>query len=155
MPHDALLRPDLRASASPNEHYKVLFCGRHGQGWHNVSAERYDPLEWELDWARRNGDGVRTWGPDAELTSLGENQARQVHAGWKRQLAEGAPRPQRWICSPLTRTADTMRLSFGELLDGETPVFTEAIREIYGVHTCDKRRSKVSPARAEWPVPAR
>lgn len=140
---------DLRASASPNEHYKVLFCGRHGQGWHNVSAERYDPLEWELDWARRNGDGVRTWGPDAELTSLGENQARQVHAGWKRQLAEGAPRPQRWICSPLTRTADTMRLSFGELLDGETPVFTEAIREIYGVHTCDKRRSKVSPFRAE------
>lgn len=35
-----------------------------------------------------------------------------------------------------------MRLSFGDILDGETPVFKEAVREIYGIHTCDKRRSK-------------
>jgi hypothetical protein len=38
-----------------------------------------------------------------------------------------------------------MRLSFGDLLDGETPLFVEDLREIYGVHTCDMRRSKVSP----------
>ncbi len=39
-----------------------------------------------------------------------------------------------------------MRLSFGDLLDNETPLFVERLREIYGVHTCDKRRSKVGMA---------
>lgn len=30
---------------------------------------------WELDYTKRNGDGKITWGPDAELTPLGESQA--------------------------------------------------------------------------------
>lgn len=54
-----------------------------------------------------------------------------------------------------------MRLSFGDLLDGKKPIFVEVcgdvgtvlpeltmysqgVREIYGEHTCDMRRSKVS-----------
>ncbi len=48
-----------------------------------------------------------------------------VQNGWKANLAAGAPKPETFWVSPLTRTANTMRLSFGELLEGETPVFVE------------------------------
>jgi hypothetical protein len=49
--------------------------GRHGQGWHNLCATKVTAYEWEMDWCKRNGDGVHVWGPDAELTELGQNQA--------------------------------------------------------------------------------
>ena len=49
----------------------------------------------------------------------------------------------RWYVSPLTRTAQTMLHSWGELLTG-TPEVWEDWREVYGSHTCDQRRSKVS-----------
>ncbi|KAJ9110182.1 hypothetical protein QFC20_003034 [Naganishia adeliensis] len=132
----------LQREAPDNVKYKVLFSGRHGQGWHNFGAEKYDPVSWELDYTKRNGDREIVWGPDAELTPLGQSQALAVQEGWKRNLALGAPLPQLWICSPLTRTADTMRLSFGDILDGKKPIFVEGVREIYGEHTCDMRRSK-------------
>ncbi|GHJ85537.1 hypothetical protein NliqN6_1939 [Naganishia liquefaciens] len=132
----------LQKEAPQNVKYKVLFCGRHGQGWHNYGAEQYDPVSWELDYTKRNGDGKIVWGPDAELTPLGQSQALAVQEGWKRNLALGAPMPETWLCSPLTRTADTMRLSFGDILDDKQPIFVEALREIYGEHTCDMRRSK-------------
>lgn len=35
---------DLQKEAPENVKYKVLFCGRHGQGWHNYGAEQYDPV---------------------------------------------------------------------------------------------------------------
>ncbi|KAJ9109109.1 hypothetical protein QFC21_000437 [Naganishia friedmannii] len=132
----------LQQEAPENVKYKVMFCGRHGQGWHNFGAAKYDPVSWELDLTKRNGDGEIVWGPDAELTPLGEKQALTVQEGWKRNLALGAPMPDVWFCSPLTRTAETMRLSFGEILEGKTPIFVEAFREIFGEHTCDKRRTK-------------
>jgi len=31
----------LQASAPPGTQYKVLFLGRHGQGWHNFAASKY------------------------------------------------------------------------------------------------------------------
>ncbi|KAJ9128176.1 hypothetical protein QFC24_000468 [Naganishia onofrii] len=121
----------LQREAPENVKYKVMFCGRHGQGWHNFGASKYDPVSWELDLTKRNGDGEIVWGPDAELTPLGEKQALTVQEGWKRNLALGAPMPEVWFCSPLTRTAETMRLSFGDILEGKTPIFVEAFREIF------------------------
>jgi hypothetical protein len=35
---------ELQKEAPENVKYKVLFCGRHGQGWHNYGAEQYDPV---------------------------------------------------------------------------------------------------------------
>lgn len=133
---------ELNASAEKDTTYKLLFCGRHGQGWHNWVTRNYDPVSWEVKWCRLNGDGKYVWGPDPELTELGEQQALAVQEGWKSALAAGGPRPEKWLCSPLTRTADTMRLSFGDIISDETPVFKEGLREIFGQHTCDKRRSK-------------
>ena len=28
--------------------YKVLFLGRHGQGWHNVAESKYGTPEWDV-----------------------------------------------------------------------------------------------------------
>jgi hypothetical protein len=53
-----------------------------------------------------------------------------MQKGWKKNLAEGAPLPELWLCSPLTRTADTMRLSFGDILDGQTPILKEVSRNL-------------------------
>lgn len=40
--------------------------------------------------------------------------------------------PELWLCSPLTRTADTMRLSFGDILDGKQPIFVEVRATLVG-----------------------
>jgi len=132
----------LRAEAPENVQYKLLFVGRHGQGYHNSNAAKYDAIEWEFVWAKLNGNFKEVWGPDAELTPLGEAQALAVQEGWKVNLAAGAPKPETFWVSPLTRTAETMRLSFGKILDDEKPLFVEGLREIFGEHTCDKRRTK-------------
>jgi hypothetical protein len=67
-----------------------------------------------------------------------------LNEAWLANLSAGCPKPEEWYVSPFTRTADTMRLSFGDVLGGKTPVFVEGLREIFGEQTCDKRRSKVS-----------
>jgi broad specificity phosphatase PhoE len=87
-----------------------------------------------------------TWGPDPELTPLGISQAQAVHRCWHEQAPLGAPitaDEMRWYVSPLTRTGQTLLLTWGEMLAG-TPECWEDWREIYGCHTCDKRSSKAS-----------
>lgn len=32
---------ELQAAAPPGVQYKVLFLGRHGQGWHNYCSDKY------------------------------------------------------------------------------------------------------------------
>jgi broad specificity phosphatase PhoE len=89
-----------------------------------------------------------TWGPDPELTKLGIAQAEAVQKCWRAQAPLGAPISKdemKWYVSPLTRTAQTMLHSWGDLLAG-TPEVWEDWREVYGSHTCDKRRSRVSAA---------
>jgi broad specificity phosphatase PhoE len=87
-----------------------------------------------------------TWGPDPELSPLGISQAQAVHRCWHEQAPLGAPitaDEMRWYVSPLTRTGQTLLLTWGEMLAG-TPECWEDWREIYGCHTCDKRSSKAS-----------
>ncbi|KWU45332.1 phosphoglycerate mutase-like protein [Rhodotorula sp. JG-1b] len=121
--------------------FKVLFLGRHGQGWHNVAEQRYGSPEWNSYWSKVNTDGNMTWGPDAQLTPLGENQARRVHRAWKRETLANAPAPPVLYSSPLSRAASTCEITY-EGLGARRPVFMEELRETIGVHTCDKRHSK-------------
>lgn len=110
---------------------------------------------WDTDYARRNGDDEITWGPDAYLTPLGEEQSRvcpqYLHTSdicpskplarsqtlgraWKANLAADCPRPEKWFLSPFTRTSDTMKLSFGEeVLQGASVTFVEVSAERRGV----------------------
>jgi broad specificity phosphatase PhoE len=99
----------------------------------------------------QNGNETITWGPDPELTETGINQAKAIQECWKKQAPLGAPITKdemRWYVSPLTRTGQTMLYSWGDMLAG-TPEVWEDLREVYGSHTCDRRRSMVSTARQQ------
>jgi broad specificity phosphatase PhoE len=120
---------------------KVLWLGRHGQGFHNVAESHYGTHAWDCYYSALPGfDGI-TWF-DAHLTDLGRSQALAVNKLWKQQLAHGIPVPERWYVSPLTRTIETADLTFGGLDVGYTPYVKELVREALGVHTCDKRSTK-------------
>jgi len=38
----------LEEAKQPNESYKVLFLGRHGEGWHNVAEKKYGTKAWDV-----------------------------------------------------------------------------------------------------------
>ncbi|KAF2260925.1 phosphoglycerate mutase-like protein [Lojkania enalia] len=122
--------------------YKVLFLGRHGQGWHNVAEEKYGTHAWDCYWSMLDGaDGI-TW-LDANLTGLGQGQATDVNELWKALLPKGIPVPETFYVSPLTRAMETADLTFKGLNLPEDrrydPIGKELLREAIGVHTCDRR----------------
>jgi broad specificity phosphatase PhoE len=49
---------------------------------------------------------------DANLTSVGEGQAQDVHELWKSLLPKGIPAPETYYVSPLTRTIETADITF-------------------------------------------
>lgn len=63
---------------------------------------------------------------------------------WLDEVAAGAPLPDGLYCSPMTRAIQTCRFTFAKVVDfaDRPPLILENAREIYGVHSCDKRRSK-------------
>ncbi|USP78943.1 hypothetical protein yc1106_06217 [Curvularia clavata] len=143
----------LDATRKENERFKVLFLGRHGQGWHNVAETKYGTKAWDCYWSALDGaDGI-TWA-DAHLTPIGESQAKDVHTLWSSQLALGIPPPETYYVSPLTRTIQTADLSFSSLplpaSKPYKPLIKELLREALGVHTCD-RRSTASHLRSTYP----
>ncbi|KAJ7132667.1 histidine phosphatase superfamily [Mycena filopes] len=121
--------------------YKLVFFGRHGQGWHNVAEAKYGTEAWDDHWAKLYGDGELTWGPDPELTNLGKDQAARVNHLWKEELGAGIPLPEKLYCSPMTRAIQTNLITF-EGVSTRRPVIVENCREEYGEHTCDKRNTR-------------
>jgi broad specificity phosphatase PhoE len=89
-------------------------------------------------------DGIN-WA-DANLTSVGQQQALDVNHLWKEQLPHGIPVPETYYVSPLTRTVETADLTFKGLdLPADKkykPYIKELCREALGIHTCDKRSTK-------------
>ena len=63
------------------------------------------------------------------LTSSGPS-LQTIQKGWKKNLDAGAPLPQKWLLSPMTRAADTMSLSWGPYIHDETPLFVEVSRNL-------------------------
>ncbi|ODO04556.1 hypothetical protein I350_05160 [Cryptococcus amylolentus CBS 6273] len=133
----------LQDEAPEGVQYKVLFLGRHGQGWHNFGNAKYGD-DWDHKWALLTGDDEITWGPDPPLTPLGIQQAQSIYAAWSREVKQGAPvgaGQMKWLVSPLVRTNQTLEASWGELVEGK-PEAWEDLREIYGYHTNDLRYTK-------------
>ncbi|KAI4209605.1 MAG: hypothetical protein LQ351_007502 [Letrouitia transgressa] len=133
----------LNREDKPEARYKVLFLARHGQGVHNVKEKFYGREEWDRYWAAQDGDSESDW-VDAHLTELGIQQALAANTFWKRQMAEqNIPMPQRYYTSPLYRCLETASRTFFNLdLPPDRPfkpVVKELLREVHGVHTCDRR----------------
>jgi len=134
----------LQARASDGVEYKVFWLGRHGQGWHNAAELKYGSEEWDRYWSLLTGDGEMTWGPDPRLTPLGESQARAANAAWKAEIPANIPLPRSLYSSPLSRAANTCRITFEDIVidRDHAPLIVENLREVNGVHTCDKRSTK-------------
>ncbi|PWN27350.1 hypothetical protein BDZ90DRAFT_279713 [Jaminaea rosea] len=149
-------------AAGKGTEYKLVFAARHGEGFHNVAEAKYGTEAWDAKWALLNGDGEAIWGPDPELTPIGEDQARSVNREWQRQLhlssqsKDHAPLPTKLFSSPLKRSSRTLQLSYEGLLlppgtippGGEgkavgAPYVKEDLREQYGNdNTCINRSTK-------------
>jgi len=120
-----------------NEHYKFLAVNRHGQGFHNVAKLLYGDDMWDCHWSMQYGDNNFTWAPDPHLTEQGLAEAEIARKGWVRELNLGAPLPQSFYSSPLSRSASTMQITWSEhLKPGQTIVVKEGWRETIGLHVC-------------------
>jgi len=128
--------------------YKVLFMGRHGEGFHNVAESYYGTPAWDCYWSEKEGNGTVIWA-DAHLTPAGIAQAVKANKFWAQQIAtEKIPTPESYYTSPLARCLATANITFSGLnLPSRHPFIPEVkelFREAIGVHTCDRRSSKTA-----------
>ncbi|KAI5208156.1 phosphoglycerate mutase family protein [Aureobasidium subglaciale] len=167
---------DLNKNAEQGVEYKVLYLGRHGQGYHNVAETRYGTELWDVClhsillfaskirgdanaktqsyWAKQEGDEHANWA-DAHLTPIGKQQALDVNSFWRSALSQAkVPAPEIYYTSPFYRCLQTSWLSFHDLeLPASRPfkpIVVEGLRETNGVHTCD-RRGPSSIIRSDFP----
>lgn len=147
---------ELNDEADNDAEYKLVFCARHGQGYHNQAVERYGLDDWNNKWSKMTGTTLPTgeklvWAPDPRLSPLGIKQAEAVHKRILKELDSGMPVPDKLFTSPFTRSATTMLLTWKgitlcdnneELPDRKYPIVKENLRETIGVHLCDKRGTK-------------
>lgn len=136
----------LNHEAPSSVTYKLLFLGRHGQGWHNAAESYYGTPAWNCYWSLLNGNATANWA-DAELTQGGIQQALIANSFWASRFEiEKIPAPQSYYTSPLQRCLATANLTFSNLtLPKEypfKPTIKEFFREGISLHTCDRRHNK-------------
>jgi broad specificity phosphatase PhoE len=145
------------------EKYKLIFCARHGQGYHNKAIEIWGLEAWDDHYSHLEGaitpDGKEmNWAPDPFLTELGEKQAQLVNNLFKTEITKfNCPIPSKLFSSPFTRSAQTLSITMDgiclyhndspkELLSSKkiNPLIMEDLRETIGEHLCDKRSNKTT-----------
>ncbi|KAF5368829.1 hypothetical protein D9758_003031 [Tetrapyrgos nigripes] len=135
----------LNDRAETGTSYKVFVFGRHGEGIHNIAGDKYGRELWYGHWAKLERDDKLVWGPDAPLTPLGKDQAKDVRAVWEAEIPFGIFLPQSHYCSPMTRALQTCLITFDGISiteKTEPPVIFEDCREAYGLYPCDKRNTR-------------
>ncbi|KAF8861688.1 phosphoglycerate mutase-like protein [Acephala macrosclerotiorum] len=126
--------------------YKVLYMGRHGEGYHNTAETYYGTPAWNCYWSLQDGNGTVTWA-DARITPNGVAQAVKANAFWASRIKlQKIPVPDTYYTSPLTRCLQTANITFFglELPDRQpfVPTVKEFFREGISGHTCDRRGTK-------------
>jgi broad specificity phosphatase PhoE len=108
-------------------------------------------------WSAKDGNGNISWA-DALLSPTGIAQANYANAFWRTLTTEQKiPLPQSYYSSPLLRCLATAHYSFVGLPHSPSfpfkPTIKEMLREVMGVHTCDRRSSKsvIHEAYPDWP----
>ncbi|CRG88154.1 putative phosphomutase PMU1 [Talaromyces islandicus] len=143
----------MNKQAGPDMQYKVLYMGRHGEGFHNVAEAWYGTDAWDCYWSLLDGNETSSW-DDARLTEVGKSQAQTAHNAWRRQIEHKIPFPESFYVSPLNRCLQTAFITFNgldkEIVKPFRPVVKELVRETIGIHTCD-RRSPKSVITSEYP----
>ncbi|KAL8760477.1 MAG: hypothetical protein Q9184_003341 [Pyrenodesmia sp. 2 TL-2023] len=136
----------LNREAPPGTQYKLLYMGRHGEGYHNAAESYYGTPAWNCYYSLIDGNGTVTWA-DARITPKGVAQALNVNAFWASQIRnQKIPVPRSYYTSPLTRCLETANLTFGGLkFPGRhpfVPIVKEFFREGISGHTCDRRGTR-------------
>lgn len=143
--------------------YKVLYMGRHGEGYHNTAETYYGTPAWNVCfhsltlaprkltweqcyWSLQDGNGTVTWA-DARITPNGVAQAQKANAFWASRIKlQKIPLPETYYTSPLTRCLQTANITFFglDLPDRQPfiPTVKELFREGISGHTCDRRGTK-------------
>lgn len=142
---DAYLRGLNRHSAR-NVDYKLLFIGRHSEGYHNAEESYAGTPAWNCYFAEQPGNTTVTW-EDAALTPFGRSQALVANNFWRHEIEQQKiETPQSFYTSPLDRCLSTAQLTFSNLpLPRQysfKPVVKELLREGISIHTCDRRSSR-------------
>lgn len=123
--------------------YKLLYIGRHGDGYHNDAEAYYGTPAWNCYYSEIDGNSTITWS-DAHLSPLGVTQALAVNAFWASEIKnQKIPTPQWYYTSPLTRCLQTAYYTFNGLILPPKHPFTPEVKELFreGIsgHTCDRR----------------
>ena len=97
------------------------------------------------------------WGPDALLTPTGIQQAQNLSVAWRQQATSGAPLPQTFYASPLTRATDTLNITWTDFVLNQpgapVPVIIEGLRETIVSGLCsEKSRGAEGGGRIRTPV---
>ncbi|KAM3069373.1 putative phosphoglycerate mutase pmu1, variant 2 [Clarireedia jacksonii] len=137
----------LNMNASHNVNYKVLFMGRHGEGWHNAAETYYGTPAWNCYYSILDGNATVTWA-DAHLDPAGIAQAQKAAAYWASRITlQKIPPPQSYYTSPLYRCLQTSNITFSTLSLPKSRPFKPTIKELFreGIsgHTCDRRSNKI------------
>ena len=136
----------LNRAAPQGTEYKLLFMGRHGDGYHNDAQAFYGTPAWNCYYSIRDGNATVTWS-DAHLSPLGVTQALAVNGFWRTEIeTQKIQAPQSYYTSPLTRCLQTANYTFNGLdLPAQYP-FAPEVKELFreGIsgHTCDRRGSR-------------
>lgn len=136
----------LQHDAPNGVKYKLLYMGRHGEGYHNAAESYYGTPAWNCYYSIRDGNGTVVWA-DAHLTPNGVAQAQIANRFWANEIAvQKIPTPQSYYTSPLTRCLVTANITFTGLdLPARhpfIPTVKELLREGISGHTCDRRGTK-------------
>lgn len=136
----------LNRDSGRNIQYKLLYMGRHGEGYHNAAESYYGTPAWNCYYSELVGNFTVTWA-DAHLTPNGVAQALAVNAFWAMEIKDQKiPTPQNYYTSPLTRCLTTANFTFSGLDLPRRHPFVPTVKELFreGIsgHTCDRRGSK-------------
>lgn len=136
----------LNRDAPRGTQYKLLYMGRHGEGYHNAAESYYGTPAWNCYYSLLDGNDTVTWA-DARITPKGVAQALTVHAFWASEIKnQKIPTPQSYYTSPLTRCLETANLTFGGLKLPARHPFVPTVKEFFreGIsgHTCDRRGTR-------------
>ncbi|KAI9102432.1 histidine phosphatase superfamily [Phlyctochytrium arcticum] len=133
---DRLLR-EKQASLGDTGLIRVLLLQRHGQGIHNAAEAKYGKKAWDEYYSRLPEYF------DAQLTDLGVHQLRENLAKLSLEIGQGLSVPEWIFSSPLTRCLNTTEILWGSITGNQYhPRVLENLREEYGDHTCDHRRTR-------------
>lgn len=136
----------LNAQAGPDVQYKVLYMGRHGEGFHNVAESWYGTDAWDVRiylqqllgiraklpqcyWSLLDGNETSSW-DDARLTEVGKSQAQTAHNAWRKQIESKIPFPESFYVSPLNRCLQTAFITFDGLDKDIVKPFRPVVKEV-------------------------